>query len=315
MQMENYKIDILETRRGGLGSSDAKMVSKVGKTGKLSYSDRERVAVMLGLEEPVNFTNAAMENGDFIEGKIFTSLKMTYPNAKSNPFYKCDKLSDQLGFDVFCHIDFEVVDDGCLVWYECKASRYSVDQVRAEYDDQLRWEYMCLIEKANELRLKPVLNLVHYHVENYGEFNAENMTVSPVSYRAGYADYIVKGLEIIRDTIREGFTFDRKSDITSDDLPMAIATSAALARQKLREAAELTAEVDAFKESALQYCLAHGIKSIKGDGFSIVVKDEYTSSRVDSKKLQNDHPDVYNECLKTVTNKPSITLKITNNGN
>lgn len=313
--MENYKIDIIETRVGGLGSSDAKMVSKVGKTGKLSYSDRERLAVMLGLTEPANFTNAATENGDYIEQKVFTSLKMTYPTAKSNPYYKCETISDQVGFDVFCHIDFEVIDAGLLAWYECKASRYSTDQVRAEYDDQLRWEYMLLKEKAHELGLKPVLYLVHYHVDNLGEFDPANLVIYPVSFNEGYADYLIRGLGIIHDTIRAGFTFTPKADVSSDELPAAIATQAALARQKLREAAELTAEVDAFKESALQYCLARGIKSIKGDGFSIIIKDEYTSSRVDPKKLQDEHPDIYNECLKTITNKPSITLKLTNNGN
>lgn len=308
--MENYKIDIIETRTGGLGSSDAKMVSKVGKTGKLSYSDRERVAVMLGLQEPANFTNAAMENGDYIEGQIFDSLKKAYPNAKSNPYYKHKSLSNQLGFNVFCHIDFEVVIDDRLVWYECKASRYSIDQVRAEYDDQLRWEYMLLNEKARDLCLRPVLNLIHYRVENYGEYIPENLSQTQVSFNDGYDEYIVKGLDLIRQAIRDGFTFTPKADVSAEDLPVVIASQVALARQKLREAAELTAEVDAFKEAALQYCLERGIKSIKGDGLSIIVKDEYTSSRVDSKKLQNAHPDIYNECLKTITNKPSITLKL-----
>ena len=60
--MENYKDNIIATRVGSLGSSDAKMVAKIGRVGKLAYADKERLAVLTGQKEQHDFSNAATRN-------------------------------------------------------------------------------------------------------------------------------------------------------------------------------------------------------------------------------------------------------------
>ena len=64
--MSEGKNEILETRIGGLGSSDAKMCAKIGRNGVIGVSDRKRIAIMLGLDEQRQFTSAATEHGNFI---------------------------------------------------------------------------------------------------------------------------------------------------------------------------------------------------------------------------------------------------------
>ncbi len=105
--MEDYKQDIIATRMGGLGSSDAKMVEKVGKIGKLAYADKERIAEMLGIIERRQFSTSATALGDLIENQMYEIVKELYPDAVSNPYYK-SKLSEEYGYDIFNHIDYEV---------------------------------------------------------------------------------------------------------------------------------------------------------------------------------------------------------------
>lgn len=113
--MENYKENIIASRVGSLGSSDAAMVEKVGKTGKLSYADRERLAVLTGQAQQRDFSNAATRNGDYIEQEIFKDVAKKWPQAKSNPAFTSPALSTE-HFAVINHIDIEVANDEFLVW-------------------------------------------------------------------------------------------------------------------------------------------------------------------------------------------------------
>lgn len=306
--MEDYKNDIVASRRGYLGSSDAKMVCKIGRTGKLSLTDQERIAVMLGQAEQRDYTNEAMANGDFIEQSIYRDFLSAYPQALSNPLTVSKRKFE--GFGLLDHIDIEVLKDDTLVWYEIKASRYSTDQVRDEYDAQLRWHYMMLCEKAKQLGKKPMLYLVHYPVEEYGEYDASKVLVMPVSFKGGYAAEIEKGLEKIAEIIAAGFNYTPREALTTADLPAELASKVEYIKERLKLATEIEAETKAFKEACLDFCLQHGITSIDGDGWSATVRQGYTSQRVDSKKLQSQHPDIYEQVLTTTNNKPSITIKV-----
>lgn len=306
--MENYKDEIIASRVGYLGSSDAKMVCKIGRTQKLSYTDQERLGVMLGQCPQREYTNAAMENGDFVEQCIYQDFLSAYPQALSNPLTVSSRKFG--GFGLLDHIDIEVLKDDALIWYEIKASRYSTDQVRDEYDEQLRWHYMMLTEKAAALGRKAQLYLVHYPVETYGEYDPSKVLVMPVSFKGDYAAQIEAGLQFIADTIASGWEYTPKDVMATSDLPAEIASKVEYIKQTIADVEAKKAEIEAFKETLLDLCLQHGVTSIAGEGWSATVRQGYTSQRVDSKKLQAQHPDIYEECLTTTNNKPSITIKV-----
>ena len=55
-----HKDEILATRRGGFGSSDASMILEIAKTGKIYKQEHfKRLAVFEGILEPENFTTAS----------------------------------------------------------------------------------------------------------------------------------------------------------------------------------------------------------------------------------------------------------------
>ena len=71
----NHKAEVLATRKGGFGSSDAKMIIDIAKIGKIYRKEHlKRLAVFEGLIEPDDITTPAMEVGNQREREIFNWL-------------------------------------------------------------------------------------------------------------------------------------------------------------------------------------------------------------------------------------------------
>ena len=200
----NHKDEITQTRIGGLGSSDAKMVATVGKTGQLTETAKNRIAVMLGLIEKKNVSTAAMDNGNVIEAMVFASIKTKIPSSLSNPYFKSVQLSEMACFDVFNHIDIEVETDDRIAWYENKATIKSIESTMDEYIDQLAWHWMLLNEKAEEK--DAYLILTHYDTSDGStEFNPKNLTTKSIAYEdcAPTIEYTKKGLEAFKEELKK----------------------------------------------------------------------------------------------------------------
>ena len=90
--MNENKNEIISSRVGGLGSSDAAMCYGIGHRGFLSDSDKLRIAVMLGLRDCPMFSTASTRLGDEVENKLFEYLKISYPNIVSNPKTESEEL-------------------------------------------------------------------------------------------------------------------------------------------------------------------------------------------------------------------------------
>jgi len=308
--METYKTDIIATRMGGLGSSDAKMVAKIGKSQSLSYADRERIAQMKGLAERRQFTTAATENGDYIEQRIYESVKLIYPEAVSNPFYKSGKLSDKYGFDIFCHIDIEAVSGDDLYWIECKATKADTAHTYDTYMHQLEWEHMLLEERAKELGKTPHLMLSHYHVTELGEYDTDNLTNREIEPAPFIRKDIKAGLKHIA-SILPSFTWEPKQELEASDLPEQQRGALAkwLARQQKMK--EWLDEDRQIKDGLFDMMAAMDVKSIRIDGAVFTIKEGYTTTKIDSKKVQKLHPEVFEECKMTSEIKPTLQVKLT----
>lgn len=81
--------------------------------------------------------------------------------------------------------------------------------------------------------------------------------------------------------------------------------------------ADLTAQVKeveesiaSAKETIYQEMLAKGVDKLEVDGVSITLKRPYETTRVDSKALQTDFPEVYERVAKTSSVKGNITIKL-----
>jgi len=73
---------------------------------------------------------------------------------------------------------------------------------------------------------------------------------------------------------------------------------------------EVEESIAGAKEQIYNEMLAKGVDKIEVDGVSITLKKPYETTRVDSKALQTDFPEVYERVTKTSTAKGNITIKI-----
>ena len=76
------------------------------------------------------------------------------------------------------------------------------------------------------------------------------------------------------------------------------------------KAKEVEESIANAKDAIYNEMLAKGVDKVEVDGVSITLKRPYETTRVDSKALQADYPEVYERVTKTSTVKGNITIKI-----
>ena len=104
----DYKKEIVKSRVGGFGGSDAKMFYKVGLNGlsALSDTDKRRIAVALGQAEFVEtYTTDAMEAGNEFERWLAVN-SYTVETGWENNFFLTSEIIKPNNFKIFAHADF-----------------------------------------------------------------------------------------------------------------------------------------------------------------------------------------------------------------
>jgi len=302
--------EIIKTRIGGLGSSDAKMVAKISRDGVISESAKKRIAIMLGLDEQKQFTSIATEHGNFIENSIYQLLKSNYKNAVSNPYTKHDELSEYYGFDIFNHIDFEVQTENKLLWFECKATNKNIEETEQDYIDQLHWHSVIGNYKAKSLGLEFELYLVHYlDAEKEFIFDSQNFEIKKVDLHFEQG-VISKGLQFISDAIKNGFEYEKKEEMLLSDLPEIWQNEAYQIQQILLRQKDEELKIETFKDKLKEIMSANNVKSIKNDFFSITYVSETVATKLNSKKLKAEQPAIFEKYAKQSPVKSSIRLTI-----
>lgn len=300
--------EIIKTRTGGLGSSDAKMIAKIGRNGCISESDKKRIAIMLGIEEPKQFSTHATEHGNFIEECIFMHLKSKYTNAISNPYTENSLLSEAYGFKVFNHIDFEVQTDKKLIWFECKATNKDAQNTFSQYIDQLSFHSIIGSYKAKELGLEFELYLVHYFDEEKEMvFDSEKISITEVPPINNIS--IIDGLATISEEIKN-FQYEKSDEFHVSDLPLKWQNECEQIQQILIRQKEEEVKIESFKERLKEIMSTNNVKSIKNDFFGITFVSETVSTKLDSKKLKSELPKVFEKYSKQSKVKSSIRITI-----
>ena len=314
--MTDNKQEILETRIGGLGSSDAPMVYRIGERGFLSDSDKLRIAVMLGLEETKIFSTEATRLGTEIENRIFEALKLINPNYVSNPKYVSKTLSERYGFSIFNHIDFELEGDKCVYWSENKAViEEDIEKVKQKYIYQLAWHFMLLKEKATMLNKDHYLSLLKYDTNDFyinEPLDPQKLIPLDINYKdvLPYICIIEEGLRIIKEAI-PNFEYVKKDELDASCLPQVQIDYMNEIAERLSIIQKNELEIEEFKTKMYDLMTANDIKSIKNDAFNMTVVPPTTSVSFDSKKFKEDNPEMYEKYKKVIEKKGflKITLK------
>ena len=305
-----HKQEIINTRVGGLGSSDAKMVVGIAERGTLNYADKERIAVMLGLAEKRQITSKAIELGNIIEDAIFEVLKTQFgKNITSNPRYTMEIPS--ITFRVSNHIDFEISTDSSLIWIEHKSTIHGINQALDSYKHQLAWHAMLGQDKAQAEGKIFRLMLSHYDTNEFdGVFEANKLSIVEVTPNTHLIDKICKGLLIINEQIPTFEWQPNEGILHASSLPTEINDKCEMMAEHLRKIKEMTEQVDTFKQRMCELMVANNVKSIVTDAFIITLVEQSVSTTFDKSKFAKEHPDMVAQYEKKSIRKPYVTIKI-----
>ena len=308
--MEDYKEEIISTRVGCLGSSDAAMLAQIDRMGCVPRSAIKRLAVCKGLIQADNITTKAMLYGDYIEQSIFEHLSHNNPNYKSNPCLESIIYSRP---NVKCidHVDIMLEDHEkkVLYLYEVKATKDSTMVTREKYKAQLFHHSMLGKEYALKLGggWKVKLFLVHYDtsevdLEQPFSFDPQNIEIVPVRF-CGALYNIYNAMNIVSrylNTMNEYFDGDC---VTEEYLPESVKSQFTSIAACMRDIKTKETAIEEFKKKLYDFFADKGIKKVEVDGYMFTLIEPTESITFDSKSFLNDYQEKYPRKYKKLRNQ------------
>lgn len=313
-----HKADVINTRVGCLGGSDAKMLAQIDNFGNIPTSAYKRLAVCKGLIGHESMTNRAMEYGDFIEQKVFELLsKGDEEHYESNPCWVSEKYSRR---NVKCidHVDVAHIDEESQTIYiwEVKASKYATNVVRQEYKAQLYHHTLFGREKCSQRgrKWRCKVYLAHYNTDGIDleqdfTFDESRLTIQEVKFNNRLFD-LDNAMDLV-DNFLETFDFYTESEIINAQyLPEKIQAQFSSIAEVMREIKSKEERINEFKKKLYEFMLEKGIKSVSGEDytFSVVMPTQTTSfdSKAYLADMDEKHPRLakkLREQFKKTTNK------------
>lgn len=319
--MENnygYKDEIISSRVGNLGGSDARILAAIAKNGCVQRAQVERLAIAKGLYERPNITNIAMQYGDFIENMIYDSLVQVDERWESNKCFRSQKYGRE-GLGLLVHIDFSLFDESrdkpLLLWVECKATTTDIEQTYKDYKEQLYVEYVLGKELAEQLGADFKLELCHYDASVMFEdefqlqfaFDPDKISRKKVIFKKPVFD-ISSGMDIAAQYVSE-MTEYKREEIDWDYLPAEVQEQMKQVNNILVSIKEKQDSIEEFKSRFYDFLCKNEIKSVKTPYFTISRVDEAISMQFDKVKFASEHPELVAEYQEEVKKKGYVLIK------
>ncbi len=303
-----HKDEILSTRVGYLGSSDANMVASIAKNEVINPSNKKRLATLLGLEQVYDFSSYATNLGNKLENDIYNCLLPQFPTLQSNPRIESEIYCHR-NFKVMTHIDYLFEDDSQVIFIENKATKDEFKTVLRKYNNQLFWHRELMIQYAKTKNKTCKLLLSHYSTLDFnGEFNSDDFRIEDVTDLISPFD-MGKGLDII-DKELDSFIYNKLEEINFDYLPERVQDYTKLIGEKLTEIKSLEKDVEHFKSQMLDLMTLHNVNSLKTPYFSITKVDASIQNKFDSTLFIAENPEVYQKYVKQIKRKSYLLIKL-----
>lgn len=319
--MENnygYKDEIISSRVGNLGGSDARILAAIAKNGCVQRAQVERLAIAKGLYERPNITNLAMQYGDFIENMIYDSLVQVDERWESNKCFRSQKYGRE-GLGLLVHIDFSLFDESrdkpLLLWVECKATTTDIEQTYKDYKEQLYVEYVLGKELAEQLGADFKLELCHYDASVMFEdefqlqfaFDPDKISRKKVIFKKPVFD-ISSGMDIAVQYVSE-MTEYKREEIDWDYLPAEVQEQMKQVNNILVSIKEKQDSIEEFKSRFYDFLCKNEIKSVKTPYFTISRVDESVSIQFDKVRFTAEHPELAAKYQRAVKKKGYVLIK------
>lgn len=282
---ESHNSEIIKSRVGGFGGSDASMFYRIGSNYRigmnglsaLTQTDKKRIRVAKGIDEYTSFNpTAAMTRGHEFENWVEEHQKEILP-LRTEKLQREVLLEKELAqnFRTFAHADFF---DGYIV-YELKC--VSDEESAMENNmSQLQWYYM--------LGAKYVMLITH---DSSKKFDVENVHRT-TAYKSNFdIDMMTLGIKIL-DEYWDTVDLTLSDELTEDDLMPYERTEVDILYKYLNQIEVLEKEAEDKKKKLLHMMRENGVKSIKSDRYNIIYVPEGITAKFDNKKLLKDHPEI-----------------------
>lgn len=275
--------EIINSRVGGLGGSDASMVAKVGRNGlsSLSNTDLKRLAVMLGQIEYVPFTgNDATKAGHMFEDW----LSVLTPQYKREERLEAELTTK---FKTFAHADFYL--DGEVL--EAKYVQASTEEVKVKYYAQLQWYYLL---GARSVTL--------FHGDgDINPFNVNQLNRMPIERDEAFIEILKCGIRLLSEFVEDFHYLEASAEVEAmeGDITTTIANLVE-AKAKIDHYTKLYND---FKADIEKFMEDNGLNAINGDNYTISKGKAVTSYSFDAKAFLKAHPEYDKDTYYKATNK------------
>lgn len=303
--MVDYKQEIINTRKGCLGSSDGRLLAQVATMGYVPKSARKRLAIVKGLIEPQeNVVTNAMRFGDIIENTIFEQLALqSDKHYLSNPLWVSKEYGGH-NFKLITHPDIVLEDEETktLYVYEVKTTKENWKGTRDQYKGQLYIHHIIAREKIKDRTKegwKTKLMLVTYDTNGLDLTDPNGLEFDPDRMKIGTVRFInppfniKKALKLIDEYLDGLVEYYDEDEVNADLLPVNVKTEFDKMITLLAEIKQREKAVEEFKQKLYDFMVEKEIKSVKNDEFTITRIDATESKSVDYKAFFDYYANVY----------------------
>jgi hypothetical protein len=295
--------EIANTRKGGLGGSDAALVLRIAERGLagLTATDMRRLCVMIGTAEQPQFETPYTNAGHAFEEYAENVLPFgggTYEREK----YITKPLADQ--FKTFAHADFAFVDVSGLNVVECKYVQKPTEKVIEQYFAQLQWYYMLGAQKV----------VLYHGTGAVDPFCVEEAQLVPVERDDKTVEMLLQGIKILNDALREGWTPQVPDKMNVADAAELVQRAFVEMQAVKAEEAALKARKDRAAATLKEWCEAFsltGLYNVGEEKHQIIYTRATVGKTFDSAKFLAEHPEYKDapEYWKETSRAASVTFK------
>ena len=299
--------EIANTRKGGLGGSDAAMVLRIAERGLagLTATDMRRLCVMIGTAEQPQFETPYTNAGHAFEE--YAEQVLPFGGAYEREKYMTKPLADQ--FKTFAHADFvaDMKDENgndCAVVIECKYVQKPTAKVIETYFAQLQWYYMLGVQKV----------LLYHGTGAVDPFCVEECVLVPVERDDNTVEMLLQGIKILNDAMREGWTPEVPDKMNVADAAELVQKAFVEMQAVKAEEAALKARKDRAAATLKEWCEAFsltGLYNVGEEKHQIIYTRATVGKTFDSAKFLAEHPEYKDvpEYWKETSRAASVTFK------
>ena len=304
-EIKTHQQEIENTRVGGFGGSDAAMFLRIAKKGGvegLSNTDLYRIAVAMGIKPyvPVPVTEA-MQNGHIFEDSYERMLK----DSGYNDYQREVKLvakNQPKNFKIFAHADFIINGKTYnkpvkkfVIVHECKFiadEEKTADDIAETYKAQLQWYYMLGVEYVDLIR-------------GYGDPTHPSTQNLVIDKDEDIIDALKLGIQILDDAISDGWVPEIEEEFVgglSEKMQNIIHDYETLKLQK----SAIDDKLDELQKQIIEYMTIGNVAKINATLGTISRTADSVVESFDSKKIEKENAELYNQYLKKSTRKGSL---------